>query len=398
MRMTATFGLNQIISHGFGIFLFSAMVPLMRETVAISHWHLAAIGSAVQLAYLAGAILLSTVGHRFDSRWIAISTLSVASLMLLMMSVLDDPIVIGMILTCLAACASISWGAIVELITRFGKPSARATSLSFISSGTAWAYCLNGLLILFVVPLLGWRSAWVIAGLAGLTILFLTVQLLRNLQHKTSIDTAAPVTSLSTTGLLRVIVSEHPARMACLICFMVGAATMPFSTWLSSYLAELAFASELNGMAWTVAGITGMAAGGISGKLADTKGHAVALILMFFCFAIGMTGFAYDPGVFVFLAGFGYGMMYFPMWGVIAAWLGQYYNSAVTMQINSMGMVAFGIGGALLNFVAGWIQESTGSLELLFAVIAIDALVMLLLTLYIYLRGRNSVQADGSVA
>ncbi|MCV6609504.1 MAG: MFS transporter, partial [Amphritea sp.] len=345
------------------------------------------------LAYLGGAILLSTIGHRFDSRYIAITMLTISSSLLLLMSVLSDPTIIMIVLTCMAACASVSWGSIIELITRFGKPSGRATSLSVASSGTAWGYSLNGLLILFVVPLLGWRSAWVLAGVAGLIILMLTIKLMRTLVRQACIDDPEPVASLSTGRLIRVIVTEHPAKMACLICFLVGAATMPFSTWLSSYLAELSYASELNGIAWTVAGLSGMAAGAISGKLADARGHAVALIVMFFLFVSGMVGFAYDPGMFVFLAGFGYGMMYFPMWGVIAAWLGQYYSSTETMQINSIGMVTFGVGGALMNFVAGLIQEATGSLELLFVIIAADALILLLLALYIYIRGKDSEQA-----
>lgn len=389
MRMTATFGLNQVISHGFGLFLFSAMVPLMMQTLAMTHWHLAVIGSAVQLAYLGGAILLGTQGHRFDSRWIAVATLAISSLLLLLLSVLETPWVITLVLTCLAACASISWGAIVELITRFGDPARRAMSLSFASSGTAWGYSLNGLLLLFIVPLLDWRSAWLIAGLAGLAVLLLTLKLVRRLVPQQRDSQGNGARSLSTISLLRVILTEHPARMACLICFMVGAATMPFSTWLSTYLVEQGYADELNGLTWTVVGITGMAAGGISGKLADARGYAVALIMMFLCFATGMVGFAYDPGIFVLIAGFGYGMMYFPMWGVIAAWLGQSYSSTVTMQINSIGMVTFGIGGALMNFLAGAIKASTGSLELLFVCIAIDALLLLLLALYIQSRGRT---------
>jgi hypothetical protein len=35
MRISAVFGLNQIVSHGFGLLLFAALVPLMRESIGV---------------------------------------------------------------------------------------------------------------------------------------------------------------------------------------------------------------------------------------------------------------------------------------------------------------------------------------------------------------------------
>ena len=68
MRVAAVFGLNQIVSHGFGLFLFAALVPLMRESIAITNWHIAAIGALTQLSYLAGALLLGFIGNKVEHR------------------------------------------------------------------------------------------------------------------------------------------------------------------------------------------------------------------------------------------------------------------------------------------------------------------------------------------
>ncbi len=392
MRMTTTFGINQIISHGFGVFLFAALVPMMKESIAISHWHLATIGALTQLSYLGGAMLLGLLGHRVASEWLVLVTGTITSVLLFVMATLDDPMMVLLVLTCMAACAAISWGAIVELITRYARPALCSTCLSSASSGTAWGYGLNGLLILLVVPLLGWRSGWLLAGMLGAATVIITIFLLKNLKQRAVTKPLNTTTALSARQLFHTIARERAAFFACLICFMVGFATMPFSTWLNTYLAELMLPPALGGYTWTMAGVTGMIAGFLSGKLADSKGHGVALLIVFGGFALGLFAFVYDPAYFAVFAGFGYGLMYFPMWGIVAGWVNQHYSSTATMQINGIGMVTFGLGGALGNLMAGFIQDSSGSLEKVYWVIALDALLLVGLALYIYQTERQKTE------
>ncbi|WP_255611761.1 MFS transporter [Marinobacterium arenosum] len=383
--MAAVFGLNQIISHGFGVFLFAALVPMMRETIAISHWHLATIGALTQLSYLAGALLLGVIGHRIDSGRLALVTGAITTTLLFTMARLSDPVVIGAVLICMAACAAISWGAIVEIISRHADPSRCSTYLSSAASGTAWGYGLNGLIILWLVPAMGWQSGWLMAGLLGLCALCFTWRLLRRIG-----TTGAPVTTsagsaLPVGRLLITIATERTALFCCLICFVVGFATMPFATWLNSYLDELQLPTALAGYSWTTVGATGMVAGFVAGKLADHQGPGRALLLVAVGFALGLLAFTLDPARFALLAGFGYGLMYFPMWGIIAGWLKQQYSSTATMQISGIGMVTFGLGGTLGNVLAGIIHQSSGSLQQVFYILTGDALLLVVLVLFILL-------------
>ncbi|SFG80559.1 hypothetical protein SAMN05216175_11449 [Neptunomonas qingdaonensis] len=135
-----------------------------------------------------------------------------------------------------------------------------------------------------------------------------------------------------------------------------------------------------------------MIAGFLTGKLADSKGHGIALLIVFGGFSSGLFAFVYDPAYFAVFAGFGYGLMYFPMWGIVAGWVNQHYSSTATMQINGIGMVTFGLGGALGNLMAGFIQDISGSLERVYWVIAIDALLLVVLALYIYLTEQQDVE------
>ncbi|MFP2768118.1 MFS transporter [Oceanisphaera sp. KMM 10153] len=383
MKMAVIFGMNQIVSHGFGIFLFAALVPLMRESIALSHWHLAAIGALTQLAYLAGAMLLGLLGHRLGTARLSLLTGSLATSLLFTMSQLQDPLYITLALTCLAASAAISWGTIVEIISRHARPEQRSTYLSAVSSGTAWGYGLNGLLILLVIPSLGWQQGWQIAGMMGLLVVCLTWYLLNGLKKPLTAEAEPLESVIPASKLLSTILGEQTAFFACLICFLVGFATMPFSNWLNTYLDQLALPAALGGYTWTTVGLTGMVAGVLTGKLADRKGHGVALLVIFGGFALGLAAFIYDPGQFALLAGVGYGLMYFPMWGVLAGWIGRHYSATATMQINGICMVTFGMGGSLGNLLAGYIRETTGSLEAVFITLMADAVLLVILALWI---------------
>ncbi|WP_107850624.1 MFS transporter [Oceanimonas marisflavi] len=370
MKMAVIFGMNQIVSHGFGMFLFAALVPLMRESIALGHWHLAAIGALTQLAYLTGAMLLGLLGHRLNTARLALATGGLTTALLFTMAQLENPLFIMLTLTCLAASAAISWGALVEIISRHARPEQRSTCLSTVSSGTAWGYGLNGLLILLVVPSLGWQLAWQLAGAAGLLVMALTWHLLRHLGTPLAMPATAPEPALPAKKLLFALCRERTAFLACLICFLAGFSTMPFSSWLNVYLDQRGLPASLGGYTWTMVGITGMVAGLLTGRLADRRGHGVALLVIFCGFALGLLAFVYDPARFALVAGFGYGLMYFPMWGIVAGWVGKQYCATTTMQISGFCMVTFGLGGTLGNLLAGYLRTSTGSLDAIFVTLA----------------------------
>ena len=395
MRVAAVFGLNQIVSHGFGLFLFAALVPLMRESVAITNWHIAAIGALTQLSYLAGALLLGFIGNKICSTRLVLTTGFLTTILLFSMSQLQSPLIITLVLVLLAASASISWGAIVEIIGRHSKPERCSTYLSFASSGTAWGYGLNGLLILMVVPALGWQRSWQIAAVFGLIVVLFTWRLLTKMNRQPSIQNSSAQAMIPAAELLSTIMRERTALFACVVSFLLGFSTMPFANWLSTYLNELQLPATLGGYTWAIAGVTGMFAGVITGWIADRTSHATALMIIFIGFALSLMAFVYDPTQFAVLAGFGYGLMYFPVWGILAGWIRQSFSSTATMQICSICMVTFGLGGALGNLLAGFIRDATGSLELVYIIVTMAVLLMILLTLVIM---RASPSSDSKLS
>ena len=184
------------------------------------------------------------------------------------------------------------------------------------------------------------------------------------------------MTVLSTRQLFRAFLTERRAFLSCLIYFLIGLCCISFSSWLNTYLDELGQSESLAGPTWTMLGVSGMVAGIAAGWLADRKGHATALLIMSLGFALGLVAFSYNPVEYALVAGAGYGLMYFPVWGVVSAWVAQRYSPIATMQLSGLGMVASALGGSVGNLAAGYIQNLTGSLALLYFVLALAAVVM----------------------
>ncbi len=394
MRMAVIFGMNQIVSHGFGLFLFAALVPLMAETLAITHWHLAVIGALTQLSYLAGALMLGLIGHRYGSDRLALMTGTTTTVLLFMLSMLRDPLVIALVLSGMAASAAVSWGCIVEIVSRYVGSERRSSCLSSAASGTAWGYGLNGLLILLVVPAFGWQSGWLLAGLIGMLVVALTRGLLRGLKGQSPTGRAVDEPAIPVRKLLKTIIGERTALFACIISLLVGFTTIPFTTWLNTWLDQLGLPAALGGYSWMAAGLVGMVAGFTIGKLADRKGHSTTLVVIFSGFSLGMLALILDPTTCALLAGAGYGLMYFPVWGILASWIGQHYSSTVTMRINSLCMVAAGLGGGLGNLTAGYISDIFGSLYSVYILLTACSVLLLALALYIRITSPGNNQLN----
>ena len=103
----------------------------------------------------------------------------------------------------------------------------------------------------------------------------------------------------------------------------------------STSLDELGLPASIGGYTRSIVGISGMVAGFITGRIADKMEHAIALLVIFSCLFMRLLSFIYDPTRFAFVAGFGCGMMCFPVLGILADSIRQHYSSTATMQISS---------------------------------------------------------------
>ncbi|MDI3325553.1 MFS transporter [Pontibacterium granulatum] len=400
MKMTVILGSNQVLSHGFGVFLFAALFPFMRDTLGLTHWHLAAVGIATQAAYLSGALSVGFLGRYFTPEKLILMAGGGSSLLLLSLSFTSSPLLLIPVLSLLAFSAAVCWSGIVGLISQHVAEDRAALSLAAAGSGTAWGYGINGLILIWWVPIWGWQSAWVMVAGVGAAVVLVTIQMMRSLPAHASpcqnYKLAESETAvLSTRQLFRAFLTERRAFLSCLIYFLIGLCCITFSSWLNAYLDELGQSETLAGPTWTMLGVSGMVAGITAGWLADRKGHVTALLIMSLGFAFGLAAFSYDPVEYALVVGAGYGLMYFPVWGIVSSWVAQRYSPIATMQLSGLGMVASALGGSAGNLAAGYIQNLTGSLSFLYLVLAVAGAAMVCVTGFMAWQQQRGADALG---
>jgi predicted MFS family arabinose efflux permease len=350
------------VTHGFSIFLYSALLPDIRENFSLSYSQAALIAALLQIFYM-GASLLSGLA----SAWIS-------PLNMIRLTMLVSPLLLGLAVAtpwvmpfalCLAlvsACAVSNWNGIAALTADVIAPTHRSRVLGLASSGAAFAICLNGVLIAWLrgVSLI---QFWLLCSLITAVVSALTFWMLAPLARKTSMQVHdAPSLRGVTRQWMRLWNQQPAARHIVLLSALIGSVSGPFLNFLSAFVTDaLGAGATATGSLWTLIGVSGVTGGVVIGSLADRYGALRVMALSIAAFGLGMLVLIVCPGLAPsWLAAGLFALFYFPIWGLMAAWLSARLSSLHSLQIVSLSMVGYGLAGASANAVCGLILQATG--------------------------------------
>ena len=166
--------------------------------------------------------------------------------------------------------------------------------------------------------------------------------------------------------------------------FLIGFATFPFQTYLSSYLrTELGFDVQYSAQVWAVIGFVGMFAGLAVGWLSDRTGLRAAMLLVYGCVVTAALIFVVSPsGHWPLVAAALFSTAFYPIFGLIPAYVSKLASSsAMAVSIFGVANVMQGSGGMLGNYGAGLLANYSGSFAGVYATIAGVGAVLIILTL-----------------
>ncbi|MDP6774305.1 MAG: MFS transporter [Rhodospirillales bacterium] len=379
-------------SHGFGFFLFPALLPATRAEVGLTYTSAAYITAAAQAAYMVGSVAAMTLGPRIGAGRLMLGTTCLTAACLFALAGADSAPTIGILIATLAASAALNWTSIAALSGHHVPVNRRALALAVVSSGTAWGVSINGVSVSFVVPAWGVAGAWTLAGGLALATAALAGLVLAR-RGALGPPTATPtVVSPDTEGTPEPAPSSawraalwwlrKPAVFyACLFSALIGLSAMPYSTYLGAYLqGEVGHPATLAGAVWSLIGFSGVAAGLGVGWFATRYGVRASLCTSFLLFFAGALILVLSPHPpVVFAASVFYGIMYFTFWGLIAAYVTRAFTPETSMRVIGASLICFGTVGALANWAGGLWAASGGSFAVLYGVVAGLALIMALL-------------------
>ncbi|NWB29188.1 MFS transporter [Pseudomonas gingeri] len=380
-------------THGFSIFLYSALLPEIRQHFTLSYSQAAAIAALLQLFYMGASIASGLAAAWISPRNMVRLTMLLSPLLLALAVATPRVLPFALCLALVSACAVSNWNAIAALAGELVPASHRSRILGLASSGAAFAICLNGLLIALLQGI-SLQHFWLIC--AGLTLLVtaLTCWTLTSAgQPATPRAIATPSFRQVFRQWLRLCLEQPVAVHILLLSAFIGSISGPFLNFLSAFVTErLGAGPQTTGSLWTLIGACGALGGLLLGSLADRWGVLRVMAISIGAFGLAMLALLLHPAlVLAWLAAGLFALFYFPVWGLMAAYLSARLSPVHSLQVVSLSMVGYGLGSASANALNGLLLQASGSFAVIHAWIAgwIVASLLLLQTMARHQRHRT---------
>ncbi|KTC44677.1 hypothetical protein AO262_25805 [Pseudomonas fluorescens ABAC62] len=368
-------------THGFSVFLYSALLPEIRQVFELSYSQAAFGAALLQLFYMGASIVSGIAAAWVSPRNMVRLTMALSPVLLALAVATPWVLPFALCLALVSACAVSNWNAIAALAGEVIPASHRSRVLGLASSGAAFAICLNGVLIAMLQGI-SLRHFWLIC--AGLT-LIVTLLTFWALAPLASGKSSQPNSPPSLRRVLRQwlnLCRGYPVALhILLLSAFIGGISGPFLNFLSAFASErLGANAQITGSLWTLIGISGAVGGVLLGSLADRWGALRVMALSISAFGLAMLALLWQPGLsLTWLAAGLFALFYFPVWGLMAAYLSARLNPVQSLQVVSLSMVGYGLGSASANWLCGWLLQATGNFALVHGWIACCVTASLLL-------------------
>ncbi|MGV8921239.1 MAG: MFS transporter [Pseudomonas sp.] len=380
-------------THGFSIFLYSALLPEIRQHFALSYSQAALIAALLQLFYMAASIVSGIAAAWLSPLNMVRLTMLLSPLLLALAVATPWVLPFALCLALVSACAVSNWNSIAALASEVIPASHRSRVLGLASSGAAFAICLNGLLISLLQGV-SLAHFWLICAGLTLVVTVLTLWALAPMAARLAPrPSVAPSLRMVLRQWLRICVEQPIAVHILVLSAFIGCISGPFLNFLSAFVTErLGASTQTTGALWTLIGIGGALGGLVLGLLADRWGALRVLMFSIGAFGLTVLGLLLQPSmVMVWLAAGLFALFYFPSWGLMAAYLSARLTPVQSLQVVSLSMVGYGLGSASANGVCGVLLESTQSFAIIHAWIAcwVVASLLLLRAMTLHQRRRS---------
>lgn len=339
------------VTHGFSMFLYSALLPEVRDLFQLSYSTASFISALLFIAYMLTSLISGVLLTKLGGYKLFLFTIGISPILLALAVLSPWALGFAICLAFVSGCAVANWNAIVALSSDIIPLKFRNRILGLASAGAAFAITLNGILIALFLPELSLQAFWFVCAAITAVIAIISFFYLpkpkeeaqEQSYHKPSINP-------------KTILKSHPvALQAVLLSAFIGFISGPFLTFLSPFIVDaLKGDSNQTGSIWTMIGVAGIVGGIIAGALADRFGIIQVIKMTLLCFAACILLLLWDAKLWVLWACASvFAFLYFPVWGLIASHISDFVDSKQSALIVSLGMVGYGCGNAFASSLCG---------------------------------------------
>ncbi|MEK6347264.1 MAG: MFS transporter [Burkholderia sp.] len=385
--IAAVFTLYTAVVFGFGIYLFSLVVTVMRADLGFAYGTIGIVTGVAQVAYLAAAFACPVLVRRFGGGQVVVAAVAAAALLLLLQAGVRTVAQAGAVLAGLGATAAFMMIPTVGVISRSVPFRYRSRVNGLVSSGTAYGQFANGVLVPWLLPGHGWRTVWIAAGSASLVIALAGCWMLYRVAPDAFVRGAGrparhPAHEAARAGNgWRDIVTARNLTVWILLA-LSGMTCGPWQNYLSSFLAdERGLSLATIGQLWSIVGMLGLVSGFAAGMAADKTGVRISLALSYAMLAGSALLIAFHAGTGQLqAAAVCFGLSFYAVYGLIPAYISKTVEPATATTVFAIANVFLGVGATAGNLGGGYLPRLTGSLQGVFVAAAALALAGMALT------------------
>lgn len=354
-RLILILALAPTIGLGIGRFVYSLVLPDMRETLGWSYSAAGFMNTINAAGYLAGALVAARLADRYGLlalvRWGTLAC--IVSLALCGVSANFAVLSFGRLVIGFGAALSFVAGGALAATLAQTQPARSGFLLSLFYAGPGLGILASGLIAPFMLAAFGPGSWWIVwLAMTALSLLFVIPLLLTPVP----VDAALPDAAGSRFAIM-------PVVRYLIGYFLFGAGYIAYMTFMIAYIRDAGGGPPAQSAFWSLIGLSAFASPWVwRGVLARTKGGGSTAIILG-CNALGaaMPLLSSTP-VLIGASALVFGVAFFAVVASTTAFVRVNYPAAAWPKAIAAMTIAFGIGQTLGPIATGAITDATGSL------------------------------------
>ncbi|HWR59705.1 MAG TPA: MFS transporter, partial [Thermodesulfovibrionales bacterium] len=263
---------------GFGRFALGMLLPSMASTLNLTYSQMGFISTGNFLGYLVSVLISGFLVQKTGARRLIFFALLVVGVSMILVSHAGsyEYVLVLYFLTGIGSGASNV--PVMGLVSHWFASTIRGKAAGFIVIGSGFAIVFSGKLIPFINEIIGpegWRTSWLILGMATLAIAAVGLVLIRNRPEEMGLkpigsDSTAPFYSQAIDKMKTNIYKKKAIYHLGAIYFLFGYTYVIYATFIVTTLVkERGFSESAAGNFWSWVGLLSLFSGPVFGTLSD---------------------------------------------------------------------------------------------------------------------------------
>lgn len=377
---------------GLGRFSLGMLLPSMGADLELSYSQMGLIGTGNFVGYMLSVLLAGMIAKRMGARKTIATGLLTVGLSMVLISRAQGFFGVILLYVATGIGSGLANVPMMGLVSHWFLKSFRGRAAGTMLSGNGIAIVFTGMLIPWINSRLGaegWRTGWMIIGVAALFIAGVAAFFLRNDPSEKGLTPLGQSEPVIIGSEKKTVPTSDPHRWTMVylgvIYSLFGATYVVYATFIVTTLVnERGFGENTAGIFWAVVGALSVFSGPLFGWLSDRLGRKAGIMSVYALFTVSYTLVAADlPIVFLYLSIGIFGIVVWSIPSIMSATVGDYAGPERAVRAFGFITLFFGAGQITGPAVAGFLADQTGSFKTAFWLCALLTGTAVILTWFL---------------